>query len=122
MMIELWKIRNKEVHGKDKATKQQKRKAKAAISVRALQDLQEQAHPSDSFLFYPDVEEEIKHALAAKLEGFIAIKNRPIYNSVSKWANQATSEVKLIIELTQTGGNNNIVVLKRPEKRYRAHL
>ena len=33
MMVDLWEIRNKEVHGKDKAMKQQKRKAKAAISV-----------------------------------------------------------------------------------------
>ena len=67
MLIDLWGIRNEEVHGKEEATKQQKRKAKAATSVRALHDLQEQAHPSDSFLFYLDVEEEIKYATAAKL-------------------------------------------------------
>ena len=33
MMIDLWEMRNEEVHGKDKATKQQKRKDKAAIGV-----------------------------------------------------------------------------------------
>ena len=33
MMIELWEIRNEEVHGKEEAVKQQKRKAKAVISV-----------------------------------------------------------------------------------------
>ena len=32
-MIDLWEIKNKEVHGKEEAAKQQKRKAKAAISV-----------------------------------------------------------------------------------------
>ena len=90
-MIELWEIRNKEVHGKDEATKQLKKKANAAISVRALYNLQEQARPSNSFLFYPDVEEEIKHAIAAKLERFIAMKIRPIHNNVYKWADQATS-------------------------------
>ena len=58
---------------KKEATKQQQRKAKAAISVRALHDLQDTARPSDSFLFY-----------ATKLEGFIAMKTRPIHNSVSK--------------------------------------
>ena len=64
MMIVLWEIRNEEVHGKEEeATKQQKRKAKAAISVRALHKLQDQVCPSDSFLFYPDMEEEIKHAI-----------------------------------------------------------
>ena len=42
------------------ATKQQKRKDKAAISVQALHKLEEIAHPSDSFLFYHDVEKEIE--------------------------------------------------------------
>ena len=77
MMIDLWKMRNEKVHGKDKATKQQKRKDKAAIGVQALHNLQEQARPSDSFLFYSDVEEEIEHATAAKLEAFIFMKTRP---------------------------------------------
>ena len=53
--IEKW-----EVHGKEEATKQQKRKDKAAISVRALHKLEEIARPSDSFLFYHDVEKEIE--------------------------------------------------------------
>ena len=93
-MLDLWEIRNEEVHGKEEATKQQKRKAKAAISVWALHDLQEQARPSDSFLFYSDVEKEIEHATAAKLKGFIVMKTRPIHNSVSKWAKRSTSKVK----------------------------
>ena len=33
MMIELREMRNEKVHGKEAATKQQKRKAKVAISV-----------------------------------------------------------------------------------------
>ena len=33
MMIELWEIRNEEVHGKEVEVKQKKRKAKAASSV-----------------------------------------------------------------------------------------
>ena len=76
-----------------KATTQQKRKAKTTISVPAWHDLQEQACPSDIFLFYPDVEKEIEHATAAKLEGFIATKIRPIHhNNVSKWANQPSKK------------------------------
>ena len=46
MMIDLWEMRNKDVHGKEEVTKQQKRKAKAAISVRALYKLKEIARPS----------------------------------------------------------------------------
>ena len=117
MMIDLWEMRNEEVHGKDKATKQQKRKDKAAIAVRALHNLQEQARPSDSFLFYSDVEEEIEHATAAKLKGFIILKIRPIRNSIRKWAKRSTSKVKSIIEWIKTGGKNNRAALERLEKR-----
>ena len=49
IMIDLWEMRNEEVHGKDKVTKQQERKAKTAIGLWALNNLQEEAQPSDSF-------------------------------------------------------------------------
>eukprot|EP00751_Fragilariopsis_kerguelensis_P005670 CAMPEP_0170792288 /NCGR_PEP_ID=MMETSP0733-20121128/21784_1 /TAXON_ID=186038 /ORGANISM="Fragilariopsis kerguelensis, Strain L26-C5" /LENGTH=98 /DNA_ID=CAMNT_0011140647 /DNA_START=391 /DNA_END=684 /DNA_ORIENTATION=+ len=97
-MIDIWEMRNEEVHGKEEATKQQKRKDKAAITVRALHKLEEQACPSDSILFYSDVEEEIEHATAAKLEGFVAMKTRPIHNSVRKWAKRSTDNVKSIVD------------------------
>ena len=51
MMIDLWELTNGEVYGKEEATKQQKRKAKAAINVRALYDLEEITPPGDPFLF-----------------------------------------------------------------------
>ena len=115
MLIELWKIRNGKDYGKNKVKKQQKRKAKVAISVWALYNLQGQDHPSDSFLFYSDVE-EIKHTAAAKVEGFIAMKTRTIQNNVSKWADRATHIVKSIIEWINTGRKNNRAVLERLEK------
>ena len=53
IMIDLWEIRNEDEHGKEEVTKQQKREAKAAISVRALHKLEEEiARQSDSMLFY----------------------------------------------------------------------
>ena len=73
-MIDLQELRNEEVHGKKEATKQQKRKAKAAIRVKALHKLEGIARPSDSILFYQDVEKEIEQGTAVKLERFIAIK------------------------------------------------
>ena len=65
------------------------------------------------------MEEGIKHATAAKLEGFIAIKIRPINNSVNKWTQRGTNKVKSITEWIKTGGKNNIAALERLEKRYR---
>ena len=67
-------MRNEDVHGKEKVTKQHKRKAKAATSVRALNKLGEITRQSDSMLSYQDVKKEIEQGTAAKLEGFIAIK------------------------------------------------
>ena len=122
MMIDLWEMRNEDMYGKEEATKQQKRKAKAAITVQALHNLQEQARPSGSVLFYSDVGNEIENATSTKSEGFIAMKNRPIHNSVSKWANRAKNTVKTIIEWIKTGGTNNRAVLEKLEKRYRDHF
>ena len=51
MIINLWEMRNEEVHGKDKATKQQKRKDNTVIAIWALHKLEEQERPSDSILF-----------------------------------------------------------------------
>ena len=83
-MIDLWELRNEETHSKEETRKQQKRKDKAAISVWALHDLEKITRPSDSFLFYQDAEKETKQATAVKLEGFIAMKTKPIHNSVKK--------------------------------------
>ena len=115
MIIDLWESRNEEVYGKVEATKQQKRKVKAVISVQALNDLQKIARPSDSFLFYQDVEEEIEHAMMVKLEGFIAMKTRPIHKSAKKWADRAKTNVKSIVEWIKIGGKNNREVIKRVE-------
>ena len=82
MMVDLWEMRNEEVNGKEEATLQQKRKAKAANTVQVLHKPEEQARPSDSILFYQDVEETNELVSAATLEGFIAMKTRSINNSV----------------------------------------
>ena len=44
IMIDLWEMRNEEVHGKEEATIQQKRKEKAEITFWALHKLEEQAN------------------------------------------------------------------------------
>lgn len=44
MMIQLWEMRNNQVHGNEEVVKQQKRKAKAAISVCLLYDLQNELY------------------------------------------------------------------------------
>ena len=68
-----------------------------------LHKLQEIAQPSDTMLFYEDVEKEIEKGTAATLEGFIAMKTRPIHNSVKKWVDRAISGAKSVIGWIRTG-------------------
>ena len=75
-------MRKEEVYGKEEKTKQQIRKEKAATRVRALNKLQEIAHPSNAKLFYADVDKQIETSTAATLKGFVAMKIKPIHNSV----------------------------------------
>ena len=84
ILVDLWEMRNEEVHGKEEATTKQKREDKAAITVRALHKLEEQAP-------------------AGTLEGFIAMKTRPINNSVRERAKQSRSRVKLIVDWIRIG-------------------
>ena len=104
MMIELWEMRNEEVHGKEAAAIEQKRKERAAITVRELHNLEEQARPSDSKLFYQDVEATIERVPAATLEAYIAMSTKAINNSVRKWAKRFTGKYKSIVEWIRVGG------------------
>ena len=104
MMIELWEMRNEEVHGKEAASIEQKRKERAAITVRELHKLEEQSRPSDSILFYQDVEATIKRVPAATLEAFIAMKTKSINNSVREWAKRSTGKCKSIVDWIRVRG------------------
>ena len=68
-------------------------------------------------LFYEDVEKEIEKGTAATLEGFVAMKTRPIHNSVKKWADRAISGAKLVVGLIRTGGKKNREIIERTEIR-----
>ena len=118
MMIELWEMRNEGVHGKEAAAIEQKRKERAAITVRELHNLEEQARPSDSNLFYQDVEATIERVPAATLEAFIAMKTKAINNSVQKWAKRSTGRVRSIVDWIVRGTNNKEAI-DRIEKRQR---
>ena len=64
--------------------------------MRALHKFEEIARPSDSILFYQNVE-KIEQGIAAKLEGFIVMKTKPIHNGVEKWADRAISGAKSVV-------------------------
>ena len=109
-------MRNEEVHGKEEATIQQKRKEKAAITIGALHKLEETAPPSNSNLFYQDVEATIEQVSAVTLEAFITMKTRAINNSVQEWAKRSTGKVKSIVDWIRVGEKNNKESIDRIEK------
>jgi len=78
------------------------------------------ARPSD--VIYEDVEKEIEKGTAATLEGFVAMKTRPIHNSVKKRADRAISGAKSVVGWFRTGGKKNKEIIERAEKRQRDHF
>ena len=86
-----WSLENikKGVYGNEEVTKKQKRRGRATVSVRDLHKLQEIVRLNDAKLFYEHVEKEIEKETAATLEGSVAMKTRPIHNSVKQWADWA---------------------------------
>ena len=84
----IWERRNNKTTNK---------KRKTATRVRELHKLQEIARPSDAKLFYADVDKHIETSTAATLEGFVAMKTKPIHNNVKQWADRAVLGVKSII-------------------------
>ena len=46
-----------------------------------------------------------KKGTAASLEGFVAMKTKPIHNSVKQWADRVILEVKSKMGWIRTGGN-----------------
>ena len=119
MMLELWELRNDEVHGKEEAAIEHKRKERAAMTVRELHKLEEHARPSDSNLFYSDVEETIERVTASTLEAFIAMKTRAINNSVSEWTKRSTGKCKSIVDWFRVRGKKNKESIEKIEKRQR---
>ena len=111
--------KQKEVYGKGEFTKQQKRKGKVASSARELHNLQEISRPSDAKLFYADVEKKIETATAATLEGFVAMKTKPIHKRVKQQADRAVIGVKSVIGWLRTGGKKNREIIERTENRQR---
>ena len=119
MMLELWELRNDEIHGKEEAAIEHKRKERVAMTVRQLHKLEEHARPSDSNLFYQDMEATIERVPAATLEAFIAMKTKAIHNSVREWAKRSTGKCKSIVHWIRIKGKNNTEAIERLEKRQR---
>ena len=100
-MIELWELRNTEVHGKEENHKQKVRKDRASKIVRELHGQQDLTRPSDGHLFHPNVDEYIEESEAIQLKTYVQIHTAPIMSSIKKWAENSTKRVETIMRWFQ---------------------
>ena len=66
--IQLWEIRNKEVHGKTKERNETLRKKKLTIEKKRLNSMKNEARPGDQFLFHDNVNEFIEKSSAKRID------------------------------------------------------
>ena len=97
LTIELWELRNEEVHGKTNEQQQRRRKERLCIEVRALHAMKDKVRPSDSYLFHPDVEEYLEAATASTIANYIVSHRKYILGSVDKWAKKAADKTRSIL-------------------------
>ena len=109
--IELWELRNEEVHGKTEEQQERTRKAKLMTEVRRLNSLRTKARPSDECLFIDNVDEFIEKSSAKSIATFISSHRRAIVNSVKKWAKLSHTGVSTISQWASR--NNSAATMER---------
>ena len=73
--------------------------------------------------YFISVEKQIEQGTAVKLEGSIAMREKPIYNSVKKWADRAISGAKSVLVWFSIGRKKNErEIIERTEKQQRDHF
>jgi hypothetical protein len=118
--INLWELRNEEVHGKTAEKQEHLRKIKLSETVRRLNDQKEQARPSDMCLFHPDIDTYIEQSNSQIIASYISSHRRAISNSIQKWVSASHLGVRLIINWIS--GSNSREQIERIHTRQRRSL
>ncbi|OEU21556.1 hypothetical protein FRACYDRAFT_235180 [Fragilariopsis cylindrus CCMP1102] len=109
--IELWELRNEEVHGKTEEQQERTRKAKLMVEVRRLNAMRPNARPSDECLFIDKEDEFIEKSSAKTIATYISSHRRAIINSVKKWAKLSYTGVATISQWASL--NNSAETMER---------
>ncbi|OEU15138.1 hypothetical protein FRACYDRAFT_239817 [Fragilariopsis cylindrus CCMP1102] len=118
--INLWELRNEEVHGKTKEHQERTRKERLTIEVSRLNSLKDSARPSDMFLFHTNEEEYIEESTSQTIATWISSHRKAIANSVKKWA--ATSQTGITSIVGWMRGEDNDEAIDRIHTRQRQEL
>jgi len=118
--IELWELRNTEVHGKTKEQQENTRKATLAVEVKRLNSMRELARPSDVCLFIDNESEYLEKSTARTMATYISSHRRAIVDSVKKWAKTSQTGATSIINWLQT--SNTTTTIEQLHSRQRNRL
>jgi hypothetical protein len=111
--MELWELRNDEVHGKTEEVQEHRRKFRLSGKVRELDKFKQDARPADMGLFHDNVELYIEEANAVTLANYISSHTKAIKNSVRKWTSRSQDGVKSIVDWVRGLNDTNDAALNR---------
>jgi hypothetical protein len=118
--IDLWELRNEEVHGKTIEQQESTRKQKLRTEVKKLNSMKNKARPSDMCLFHENEEEYIEQSTATMIATWVSSHRRAILNSVKKWALTAAKGSTSILQWAKV--SNEPEVIERFHSRQRNKL
>jgi hypothetical protein len=118
--IKLWELRNEEVHGKTAELQEQIRKDELGKVVRQLNELRDQARPSDMCLFHSDIESYIEQSNAQSIASYISSHKKAIVYSIKKWAVASHVGITSIVDWIRN--NNSSEQIDRIYSRQRSSL
>ena len=83
-LIQLWEIRNEEVHGKTNERNVTLQKKKLTIETKMLNSMKNEVIPGNQFLFHKNVDEFIEKLSAKRIGSWVCRHRNAIKNSVKK--------------------------------------
>ena len=119
--IQLWELRNEEVHGKSVVQQEKTRKTKLSADARKLNALKDQARPIDMGLFHNDIEEFIDQSTAQTIATFISSHRKAIMNSVNQYKEASQAGVTSVVQWIR-GWSDNRETIERMNARRRKDI
>ena len=116
--IELWELRNKEVHN-DTSGDDEFIKNYYANEVKRLHTFRNQVRPGDKFLFVKDLKSFLKKSTSKMLAQYILSHRKVIYHSMEQWKKSKVKTPSVLDWLVSSNPVNKEVVEYLHEKQRR---
>ena len=117
--VDLWNLRNEEVHGKTANKKEQKRKHRLVKKIDECLAKIPEMRPSDRCLMPDNRETFIESLTYNKLAEWLASHQKMIKNSIDKWKKRSEKGTRNIGNWLKTFSEKNKEILKNIYTRHR---